>query len=142
MAVPSVLILDDDVAVRRLLRVVTERCGIDADEAATGIECLDLLSRKSYDVVLLDIAISSANTSEILAYVRRSARPPAVIVLTALTRWSFVGVDMAAVHCVVGKPFDPELLAVLIASAATAIYERRARASLQQQQPQAIFFGQ
>ena len=129
VAVPSILIVDDDVAVRRLLRVITERFGINADEAATGIECLDLLHRKVYDVLLLDVAMPSANSSEILDYVRRMSNAPALVILTALTRWSLVGVDPANVHCVLRKPFDPDLVAALIVSTATTMHERRMRHS-------------
>jgi CheY-like chemotaxis protein len=127
---PSILIVDDDVDVRRLLRLISERCGVDAHEAASGIECLDLLHRNTYDVLLLDIAMPSANSTEIFGYLRRAPSPPAVIVLTALTRWSFVGFESAPVQCVLGKPFDPEFVGALIASMATAMHRRRSRVSV------------
>jgi CheY-like chemotaxis protein len=130
LAAGTVLIVDDDVAVRGLLRVITERYGIAADEAASGIECLDLLQRNRYDVVVLDVALPSANSSELLEYLRRTPEAPAVIVLTLINKWSFVETDLAGVQCVLRKPFDPDVAAALIASLVSAVRERRRRTAL------------
>jgi CheY-like chemotaxis protein len=130
LAVASVLIVDDDVAVRGLLRMITERYGITADDAASGIECLDLLGRNAYDVVVLDVSLPSANSSELLEYLRRAPDAPAVVVLTKMNRWSFVETDLASVQCVLRKPFDPEIAAAMIASVASTVGERRRRNSM------------
>jgi len=110
--------------------MITERYGIDADDAASGIECLDLLRRNRYDVLVIDVSMQSANTADLLDYARRAPDAPAVIVLTRMNRWSFLDTDIAAVHCVVGKPFEPDVTAAMIASVAATVRERRRRSSL------------
>ena len=122
---PRILIVDDDPAVRGLLHVIARRCGVLADEAADGRQCLELLDSNSYDVVLLDLAMPWINGFDVIESLRGKPLRPAVIVITALTRWNFVGIEPGVVHCILRKPFDLDMAGVLIASAATVMYERR-----------------
>ena len=125
LAGPRVLIADDDASIRGLLRVIAQRNALHADEAPNGVEALDLIDRNVYDVVLLDLAMPHLNGFDLIDLLHHKSRRPAVIVLTALSRSSFLGLDPAVVHCVIRKPFDVDLLMTLIVSAANALYERR-----------------
>jgi CheY-like chemotaxis protein len=122
---PRVLIVDDEAAVRGLLRVIAQRCGLTADEAADGCECIELLERSDYDVILLDLAMPWLNGLDVIEYLKRKELTPAVIVLTAMTRWSFSGIDPEIVHCILRKPCDVDLLAAMLSAAANAMFERR-----------------
>ena len=122
---PRVLIVDDEAPVRGLLRVIAQRNGLAADEAADGFECLELLQRNTYDVILLDLAMPWLNGIEVIDYLKRNHLRPAVIVLTAMTRWSFAGIDPEVVHCILRKPCDVDLLSAMLSGAAAAMYERR-----------------
>jgi len=124
---PRVLIVDDETPVRGLLRVIAQRSGLAADEAADGYECLELLERNTYDVILLDLAMPWMNGLEVIEYLKRKDVHPAVIVLTAMTRWNFAGIDPQVVHCILRKPCDVDLLAAMLSATATAMYERRKR---------------
>jgi len=122
---PRILIADDDASIRGLLRVIAQRAGLHADEAANGAVALDLLDHNVYDVALIDLAMPHVNGFDLVDLLRHKSRRPVVIVLTALSRSGFRDLDPAVVHCVVRKPFDLDLLITLIVSAATALYERR-----------------
>ena len=140
MSGPRILIADDDASIRGLLRVIAKRNALQADEAPNGVEALDLIDRNAYDVVLLDLAMPQVNGFDLIDRLRPKSRRPAVIVLTALSRISFLDLDPAVVHCVIRKPFDVDLLMALIVSVANALYERREKAlhaSRREQLPEA-----
>jgi len=126
---PRILIVDDDAAIRGLLRVVAERSGVRSDEAANGAHARELLERSPYDLVLLDLAMPSVNGFDLIDSLGGRPRRPAVFVLTALERHDFARLDPDVVHCVIRKPFDLELVATLIVATATALYEQRVRQS-------------
>lgn len=127
---PRILIVDDEAAVRGLLRVIAQRCGLIADEASDGYQCIELLEKNTYDVILLDLAMPWVNGLEVIEYIKRKDIHPAVIVLTAMTRWSFAGIDPDVVHCILRKPCDVELLSAVLYGAANAMFERRSARSV------------
>ena len=122
---PRILIVDDEAPVRGLLRVIAQRSGLIADEAGNGFECLELLGRNTYDVILLDLAMPWMNGLEVIEYLKRKDSHPAVIVLTAMTKWNFAGIDPEVVHCILRKPCDVDLLSSMLCAAAKAMFERR-----------------
>lgn len=56
-AVPRVLIVDDDLAIRSLLEVMCRRLGYRCETASDGARALEMLATKSYDVALLDLVM-------------------------------------------------------------------------------------
>ena len=126
MSGPRILIVDDDAALRGLLRVLADRAGVVADEAADGTRALELLEAKNYDAVLLDLAMPHVNGFDIIKRLGHKTQRPVVIVLSALTRVSFADLDPSVVHCVVRKPFEIDMLMTLMVSAATELHQHRA----------------
>ena len=53
----SVLVIDDEMQIRRLLRVALEKQGYAVHEAATGEEGLQMVLGKKPDIVLLDLGL-------------------------------------------------------------------------------------
>ena len=51
----SILIVDDESAIRESLEGVFEDEGYGAESVESGESCLDMLRSKAFDVVLLDI---------------------------------------------------------------------------------------
>lgn len=51
----GVLVVDDDVAIRRLVKMVLERAGYRVEVAADGIEAVLKLGLGEYDVIVLDL---------------------------------------------------------------------------------------
>lgn len=127
MSGPRVLIVDDDASIRGLLRVLAERAGVVADEAADGIRTLELLGTKTYDAVLLDLAMPLVNGFDIINRLKHKTQRPVVIVLSALNRATFADLDPKVVHCVIRKPFDVEMVMALMVSAATELHQQRER---------------
>ncbi len=55
MAGVSLLVVEDDFPIRKLLRIVLERTGYRVDEAVDGVEAVLKLGLMEYDVIILDL---------------------------------------------------------------------------------------
>lgn len=51
----NILIVDDDSAIRQALRITLRSFGFEIAEASTGEQAIDLMSKRLYDAVLLDM---------------------------------------------------------------------------------------
>ncbi|MGZ7078952.1 MAG: response regulator, partial [Thermoanaerobaculia bacterium] len=49
------LVVDDDDAIRRLLERVALRAGFDVDAAKDGVEALEMMQRRRYDIAIVDL---------------------------------------------------------------------------------------
>jgi two-component system KDP operon response regulator KdpE len=103
-----ILCVDDEAAIRRLLRTVLERGGHAAIEAADAQAALDEARRWKPDLVLLDLGLPDRDGLELVPQLAPAA---AVVVLTArdATADKVAALDLGAVDYVV-KPFDSEEL--------------------------------
>jgi DNA-binding NtrC family response regulator len=77
------LIVDDDPAVRTVLRKLLTRRGDDVVEAEDGKQAIDQLGDRAVDLVITDLLMPRANGLEVLRYVRARKPQIPVIVLTA-----------------------------------------------------------
>jgi len=106
----SVLVVDDDPVILRLLQVNFELEGIDVATAADGDEGLKMARSDRPDLVISDIMMPKVNGLELLAALRSSpdtASMP-VILLSAKAQVADVqrGLELGADDYVT-KPFDP-----------------------------------
>jgi putative two-component system response regulator len=112
---PSVVVAEDDMATRALLRVVLERAGYLVREVDNGADALAEILRRPPDVALLDIGMPEIDGLEVtrrLRAVPQTALLP-VILVTARGRLEdkVAGLDAGASDFIT-KPFEPaELLA-------------------------------
>ncbi|MFT5514471.1 MAG: two-component system nitrogen regulation response regulator NtrX [Rhodothermales bacterium] len=67
MAVSSILVVDDEAAIRRTLREILEYEGFAVEEAADGQEALDKVKLSRYDLILLDVKMPRIDGLEVLA---------------------------------------------------------------------------
>jgi two-component system KDP operon response regulator KdpE len=109
---PRVLVVDDELQIRRSLRVTLRTNGYDVDEAATGEAALDAVAFRPPELIILDLGLPDVDGVEVTRRLREWTRLP-IIVLSAM------GDDEAKVRALdagaddyVTKPFSvPELLA-------------------------------
>ena len=78
----SVLLIEDDVRIRRVVQLALSAEGFQVSEAATGEEGLEHLARQQVDVVLLDLMLPGRDGFDICREIRRTSQAP-VIMLTA-----------------------------------------------------------
>ncbi|HNE29312.1 MAG TPA: response regulator, partial [Saprospiraceae bacterium] len=62
----KILIVDDEMPIRRTLREILEFEQYDVDEANDGLECLAKVQKEKYDVVIMDIKMPKLDGIEAL----------------------------------------------------------------------------
>ena len=106
----SVLVVDDDPVILRLLQVNFELEGIEVTTAVDGEEGLKLVQTDRPDLVISDIMMPKVNGLELLAALRSSPETASlpVILLSAKAQVADVqrGLELGADDYVT-KPFDP-----------------------------------
>jgi two-component system KDP operon response regulator KdpE len=108
--VASVLIVDDEPHIRRLLRGTLERAGYRVIEAGSARQALAELEAIPPDVVLLDLGLPDRDGMELLPLFKQKSRA-AVLVVSAreATDEKVAALDLGAIDYVT-KPFDTEEL--------------------------------
>ncbi len=76
---PTVLIIDDEVQIRRLLRVCLESNGYRVTEASTGAEAITEAAQRRPDVVVLDLGLPDMDGVAVLKRLREWSRVPVVV---------------------------------------------------------------
>jgi two-component system KDP operon response regulator KdpE len=76
---PSALIIDDEVQIRRLLRVNLEANGYRVVEAATGQEGINQAAQWRPEVVILDLGLPDMDGVTVLKRLREWSRVPVVV---------------------------------------------------------------
>lgn len=122
----QILVVDDEPAIRRLVRGAVERSGLTVAEAASAAEALALARREGCELVLLDLGLPDRDGIELVPLIKAMDR--AVIVLTArdATAEKVAALDLGADDYVV-KPFDTD---ELLARIRTALRHRVPNASV------------
>lgn len=125
---PAVLITDDDPGIRGLLQAMTLMTGCTVETAANGIEALEKMRSRSFDLLLLDLMMPLMNGYDVVDRMKEMDSRPAVIVLTA----SHGGdpstterLDGRVVSSILRKPFDVDAASDFIRVTANAVHEQR-----------------
>ncbi|HIT65154.1 MAG TPA: response regulator transcription factor [Candidatus Ventrimonas merdavium] len=106
-----ILITDDDLHLRKLVRTYADLEGYQCEEAETGAEAIEALKQeKHFDLVILDVMMPGPDGFETLAGIRRFSQIP-VIMLTARDEEydKLLGFNLG-VDDYVSKPFSPKEL--------------------------------
>lgn len=99
-----VLIVEDDPAVRQIVRVLLERDGIEVDIAEDGERATALLAERRYAAVVLDLLMPRLDGRGVLSFMKERALDMPVVVLTAVA--DSPDLDPHLVRVVLQKPFE------------------------------------
>jgi two-component system KDP operon response regulator KdpE len=108
----TILVIDDEPQIRRLLDGTLGRAGYRVAEAASGREALARLESLQPDVILLDLGLPDRDGLELIPAIRKQSKA-AILIVSArdATEQKVTALDLGAVDYVT-KPFDTdELLA-------------------------------
>jgi DNA-binding NtrC family response regulator len=119
----SILIIDDEAAIRESLQTLLELEGYRIETASDGEEGLSRLANEPYDLVLLDYAMPGRDGLQILSEIRDRDPQLAVVMITAFgTVENAVKAMQAGASNFIQKPWDNEKL---LADIRAAISRRR-----------------
>lgn len=110
-----VLIVDDDPAIRQIVRVLLERDGVSADIAEDGERATAMLRAGDYGVVLLDLLMPRLDGRGVIVYMREHHIDTPVIVISAVGDVAN-DLDPQLVLVVLQKPFEARDLRKVVAA--------------------------
>jgi len=104
----SILVVDDEDRIRRLLTMYLTREGYEVDEAVDGAEALEKIFANDYNCILLDQMMPEKDGLEVLEELREKKNMTPVMMLTAKGEEAdrVTGFELGADDYIV-KPFSP-----------------------------------
>jgi CheY-like chemotaxis protein len=121
----SLLVVDDDRAIRDLLARIATREGFAVDTARDGLEALEMLEKKVYALAVVDLMMPRLSGYELVQKISALDPRPIVIVATALTNGDVKSLDDSMVRRVIRKPFDIHAVAEALIETAKQIVEQQ-----------------
>jgi two-component system nitrogen regulation response regulator NtrX len=139
----NVLIVDDETAIRESLQGILEEEGYKAASAGSGEACLELLPKKSFDVVLLDIWLPGIDGLDTLGKIRELENAPEVIIISGHgTIETAVRATKLGAFDFLEKPLSLEKTLILVKNAVEAKRLRQENRELKRQlAPKSVIVG-
>jgi two-component system response regulator AtoC len=122
-ALPRILIVEDDVAIRGMLTAALGREALTVDTAGDGVAALEKLATAAYAVIVVDLMMPRMDGYAFLDAFRELRLPlrPLIFVMTAYDDLALLKLDATLVHGYLKKPFDVEQVVKLIRDAAVLL---------------------
>jgi DNA-binding NtrC family response regulator len=139
----TVLIVDDEANMRRVLSALLKRDGYRVIDAGDGESALASLTEQRVDVVLSDLKMPRMNGLELLEAARRRHPRVPIILLTAHgTIGSAVEAVKHGAFDYLTKPFDPDEIKQVVGKAVRTRTLEDADASFEPHDPDALLLGE
>jgi NtrC-family two-component system response regulator AlgB len=111
----NLLLIDDEVSLRRTLRTALESMGHQVSEAASGAAALALLNRQTFDAAFLDLRLARESGLELLPRLLKAAPSLGVVIVTAYASiTTAVEAMRAGAFDYLPKPFTPDQLRLVL----------------------------
>ena len=75
----KILIIDDEAPIRRVLRDILENENYQVDDAATGMDALQLIKEHEFDAIFCDIKMPEMDGIEVLEAIRKDSDVPVIM---------------------------------------------------------------
>lgn len=114
-----VLVVEDDPGIRMLLVAVLSRAGLEVETAINGGAALEAISRRHYDLIVLDLLMRGVSGYDFIEQAERSSPEigSRIVVVTAASSAELARHSLdAQVFKVLRKPFDLEDLLATVSS--------------------------
>jgi DNA-binding NtrC family response regulator len=106
----SVLVVDDETAVRRFATRVLEREGISVIQATDGLEAIEIFNNYHPDLVVTDIVMPRLNGVELMQALSVSHPDVPVILMSGYATAALAELGIATPCSIIPKPFPAERL--------------------------------
>ena len=117
MSSPTILIVDDEPQIRRVMRTTLSSQGYSVIEAKSGEEALEKLRSERADLILLDVNMPGISGLDTCRAIRRTADTPIIMLTVRNTEKDKVQALDAGADDYVVKPFSIEELLARIRAA-------------------------
>jgi two-component system nitrogen regulation response regulator NtrX len=139
----NILIVDDEAGIRQSLRGVLEDEGYKIAVAESAEACLEVLDKRPFDVVLLDIWLPGMDGLECLQRIKKSDDAPEVIMISGHgTIETAVRATKLGAFDFIEKPLSLEKTLILVKNAADTRRLRIENRDLKRQQPKSVIVGE
>jgi len=113
---PSILVIDDDEDIRKVLSEILKDKGYNADSAETGRQALRKAEKKFYNLALIDIRLPDMNGVELLTKIKETKPKMRKIIITGYpTLKNAVEALNKGADAYITKPLDIEKVLATIA---------------------------
>ena len=89
----SLLIVDDEPNIRRVLQAAFEKAGYVAQTAEDAEKALQAIDEKEFSCVVTDVTMPGRSGYDLLRDIKASKPDLPVVIMTALLSWSAANVD-------------------------------------------------
>jgi two-component system, OmpR family, KDP operon response regulator KdpE len=110
MGTQKILVVDDEVQMRRVLRATLSVHGYEVIEATSGEEALRRLDTESYDFVLLDLNLPGLDGIDTCRAIRAVSQVPTIVVSIRDSEKDKAAAQEAGADDYITKPFGIEEL--------------------------------
>src|SRR5271156_6933682 len=138
-----ILIVDDESGIRESLRGILEDEGYKTSVSPSGEDCLELLRKASFDLILLDVWLTGIDGLEVLEKIREMEDPPEVIMISGHgTIETAVRATKLGAYDFAEKPLSLEKTLILVKNAIEARRLRHENLDLRKQlQTKSVIVG-
>jgi len=108
MELANIIVIDDDVSLRTVVRKVLERVGHEVREAADGRAGLDLVREQEPHLVISDLLMPEADGLEVIQAIREGFPELKVLAISGAATQGWRPLECAELlgaHSSLGKPF-------------------------------------
>ena len=82
MTRPAILIVDDESGVRSSLKGILQDDGFETEGVTSGEDCLALLSRREFAVIMLDVWLPGMDGLQVLEQIRKASPDTCVVMIS------------------------------------------------------------
>jgi chemotaxis protein histidine kinase CheA/ActR/RegA family two-component response regulator len=122
-ALPSAMVVDDSLSVRRAMEQLLKDSGFEVRLARDGLEAVELIRERAPDIMLVDLEMPRMNGLELTAFVRnfeQTREVPVIMITSRTTERHKELAQEAGVDLVITKPYTDENLLDAISEQMTA----------------------
>jgi DNA-binding response OmpR family regulator len=116
----SILVVDDDATICKLIIHILDQQGHAVVTCATGVEAIKLLRERRFDVLLLDIGLPDMDGLKLLSLWRGHNGTRVIVITSDDTAETLMTAIRGGAYLYIRKPFEPDQLRDLVATALRA----------------------
>ena len=117
----NILVVDDDKKLANTFKLILESVGYNVDTASTGLQALFKISRKPYDLVLLDLNLPDMMGDEVAEEIEKRCPETDIVFITGYSTLKGEVESHLDEKEVLMKPIEPETLLEVAINRLTAL---------------------